>query len=122
MERILLAISLLWALSACSSGSADCTQGETRCQGSVIQTCVDGSWQDFQDCAEQDRICELEDGTAACADGPACTDGERRCYEDRVERCAGGAWDLEQDCAASGQVCEQTGSQAACAEGPACTD
>lgn len=36
--------------------------GTVRCDGEVIQECVDGYWEDIEDCEAEERVCHEEMG------------------------------------------------------------
>lgn len=62
-----------------------CSSGETRCSGSVVQTCQNGQWRDIQRC------------DAGCSGGScvrACNPGSTRCVGDEQQTCGstGGGW------------------------------
>ena len=68
-----------YAVCMCDDGFAgvDCSQCDpsfqyARCDGSVVQNCVGGTWQDETDCAVDGQVCV--DG--ACASGDLCPDGQ----------------------------------------------
>jgi hypothetical protein len=55
------------------SESSGCTDGETQCDGSTFQTCVDGEWQDTEEC---DLACDPDLGCTLCEPGEAYCDGD----------------------------------------------
>ncbi len=60
-----------------TDADGDCTEDATRCQGDMIEKCVDGLWQDWTDCAAQNKNCALVGGESTCIEdggGDADTD------------------------------------------------
>ena len=128
-----------------SSGSAVCvagctsdctTEDDTRCSGTVIQTCTAVGdclrWVAGTDCADTDEFCDDTAEPATCTDSctPTCTTaGDTQCNtaEDAIETCTdvGGCllWQETTDCTATSQVCDATGGTAACVDAcvPDCT-
>ncbi|MBN2495731.1 MAG: PPC domain-containing protein [Deltaproteobacteria bacterium] len=105
---------------ACDDSGADavcvgggCTDGETRCDGDVVQTCADGAWGDTQDCAATGQTCDDSGADAVCV-GETCTNGETRCDGNVVQTCTDHAWVDTEDCETSGQVCDDSGADAIC--------
>ena len=45
-----------------------CTEAETRCQGDLVQKCVNMVWKDGEDCSTQDKTCLLKEGAATCVE------------------------------------------------------
>ena len=62
------ALSLLTvaALVACGETEAEaepeCDDGAQQCDGDVVQYCVEGLWEDTQDCAADGLMCHAELG------------------------------------------------------------
>lgn len=83
---------------------AGCHDGESRCQGAVIETCSGGVFVTDLDCAASGSICELRDGTATCV-GSDCDEGTTRCQGSTLETCSDGSWGSGINCAADGRVC-----------------
>ncbi len=57
----------------------DCTTGDTQCDGTVIQNCVAGEWQNGDDCADDNETCQAgacvcipDCGNRVCGMDPAC--------------------------------------------------
>lgn len=127
---------LSYLLAACGDGSAGpadddavspkCASAETRCSGSILQTCDGTAWRDTQDCASAGGGCTTDAAGASCTidDSNDCTEGTTRCVSDVVETCSQGGWELTQNCASTGRVCTMTASSASCteeSEPPECT-
>lgn len=56
-------------LPACSDDDDDvpeCTNGATRCSGTVVDTCTGEAWVPGDDCADQQGTCEVVAGVAQC--------------------------------------------------------
>jgi len=113
--------------AVCAAGcTPTCTsEDETRCSGTVIQTCtdVDGCllWQDGTDCADTSEVCDDTAEPAVCAAGctPTCTsEDETRCSGTVIQTCTDVdgclLWQETTDCAATGQVCDDAGGTPAC--------
>jgi hypothetical protein len=79
----------------------DCTDGETRCNGDVVEECVGGAWQTDVDCADNGQTCQ----NGECVGGQECTPGESRCDGTVVQNCVGGSWQDGTDCADNGEEC-----------------
>jgi hypothetical protein len=56
----------------------ECEDGESRCDGDMVQRCEDSCWQDWDDCAAQNTPCAVIQGEAQCigSDSDADTDNE----------------------------------------------
>ena len=48
--------------AGCDGGEACTTEGEMQCDGDVLQECVDGKFEDNEDCAEDGRMCMADMG------------------------------------------------------------
>ena len=46
----------------------DCGSGEYQCDGTIMQKCENGMWEDYLDCADQGQICTSAMGYAECID------------------------------------------------------
>ncbi|MBW1809831.1 MAG: hypothetical protein JRJ87_16665 [Deltaproteobacteria bacterium] len=114
---IVLEILLAWAVfSGCgSSQQGVCIDSESRCNGSIIETCEGGVYLSGINCNDSERNCEIVGGVAECVERtPVCSAGQSRCSQDVVENCSAGAWTTGQDCSLTNQVCEiNSNSQAA---------
>ena len=75
-----------------------CTDGETRCEGNVVQTCATDTWTATTDCTITGQTCQVDNGVAQCQGGVTCTDGETRCEANWVETCANNTWGQTTDC------------------------
>ncbi len=125
-------VASLFALTACSGSDASCNLADTRCSGSVVQTCAgDAVWTDTIDCTSFSQVCTEQDGSATCTaegsdggtgrDAGTGSDGgsgvcmalDHRCNGNVYERCnaLGTAWMADQDCNPAGQMCQTTGRQ-----------
>jgi hypothetical protein len=60
MRGIVLLLPLLGV--GCEGGEDCTTEGEFRCDGDVLQECVDGSFEDNEDCADDGMMCHAEMG------------------------------------------------------------
>ena len=119
--------------AVCAAGcTPTCTsEDETRCSGTVIQTCtdVDGCllWQETTDCAATGQVCDDAGGTPACVTPcvPDCTTaGATQCDGSVIETCTdvgGGClrWVAGTDCATTADYCDMVGGAATCLT---CTD
>ena len=86
---------------ACEADNT-CTDGDARCDGNVIQTCVAGAWENGTDCATNNQVCV----NGQCEASGTCTEGDKRCNGDTVQTCdANNTWQDGTDCSANGQVC-----------------
>lgn len=60
MNKYLLALSLL---AACGDKDEDaCVDGATQCDGDFLQTCLDGVFEDTEDCTESGLVCHEDHG------------------------------------------------------------
>ncbi len=67
-------LMILLALAACEDEVEEaCTDGEARCDGDVLQECIDEGWEDLDDCAVDGLVCHEEMGH--CMDPDATTGG-----------------------------------------------
>ncbi|MBW2704002.1 MAG: hypothetical protein JRF33_24540 [Deltaproteobacteria bacterium] len=111
----------------CSGGCENlCTEGDTRCSGTIIQGCIMGLldctvWSDLSDCADLDTLCELTGGVAYCTQPcvPACTLGDGRCWGTVAQACVPDAdncpaWSAGTECADTSQVCVEALGSASC--------
>ncbi len=127
-----LAVSVLWlsgalALGGCAAAGGnkatpdggddtestddECEEGATQCEGTVFQTCVDGEWQDTEEC---DGVCDPELGCLVCTPGEAYCEGSTSmvCNED------GTGW-IEEECdPLLGLICDESSGlcEGVCAE------
>lgn len=108
--------------------SDECSmEGETRCYGTLIETCTVGSegcndWVGGTDCMDTERLCDDSGESAACVEG--CTDAcltvdETRCTGTMIQTCTVGEdgcndWVDSADCNDTAQVCDDAGEAAAC--------
>ncbi len=119
----------------CSRTCSDaCTaEGDTRCDGTVIQTCAPGEkgclgWVSGTDCSVYDEVCDMEEGQARCTVvcEDECTDqGSTKCGGTFILTCAVNYygcfyWEYGRDCADSGLICDDTVGYAYC--GPCIPD
>lgn len=49
-----------------SEKNARCADGKSRCNGTMIQHCTGGVWEDYSDCKVVQQACGLQTGTAVC--------------------------------------------------------
>lgn len=115
-------------ISTATGASCDCkdqcSAGDTRCEGPVIESCAAGSgcmvWKASTDCSKSGQTCDDAAGDATCIDGCDVCDtvGETRCSGESVQVCtliAGcKSWMTTVDCAQNGQTCSSTNGSAAC--------
>jgi len=107
--------------------SSECSiNGETRCQGEVVQSCTsdtDGClyWQDGEDCATLDNYsCDDNTEPAVCLEGctDKCTASETQCSGTMIQDCTlvGECyfWTDLDDCADSSQICSDSSGSAGC--------
>ncbi len=116
----------------CSDTCQDaCTDGETRCQSTVLQSCQMGEngctqWKDNQDCAVNSLTCMLSGSEYACVDTCTheCTIGEGdRCDGTTSQTCTTDGngcrvWQDIEDCSTTGRLC----SAGSCTCVNECTD
>ncbi len=68
MRHLLLSLLPLFIAVGCGDKDDDtaggsCSTDEVQCtDADVLQTCVDGAWEDTEDCAEQGLMCHEEMG------------------------------------------------------------
>jgi hypothetical protein len=61
-----------FCLQNCSAHGGVCVEGETRCEGNIVQICVNGTWIDAIDCAAQAQVCANGDCTDPSQLGDFC--------------------------------------------------
>jgi hypothetical protein len=78
-------------------GDGSCTEGDTRCDGVVYESCADGVWVGEEDCAESGLVCDEDLG---CVE---CLPGRRYCDDQRSMLCDpdGSGGTLAEDCSAT---------------------
>jgi IgGFc binding protein len=90
-----------------------CTEGQARCQGTVLQTCTaSATWQTTADCSASGNTCST--ALAACV---TCNPGAMECQQQTVVTCdsAGQTWVPGQACDTSqGYACRQGACQNLC--------
>jgi hypothetical protein len=111
----------------CTCQDVCSTLGDTRCQGTVVQTCSTAAsgcldWADTQDCADDGLSCSLVSGEAQCTEG--CTDeceyqDQGQCSGDIIQTCNMGAdgclhWEDVTDCSLTLQACDDTSGTPEC--------
>ncbi len=47
----------------------NCKEGQTQCQGDLVQVCQEEAWVDTEDCAESGLTCGVSEGMAQCLEG-----------------------------------------------------
>jgi len=115
--------------AVCAESCSDrCTQGETRCNGDVVEGCATAAsgcldWIPGANCADNGQICSDASGTAGCY--APCTDAcdtvdATRCQGEAVQTCRVGndgckAWVVSEDCSTNNQYCVESGGSASCA-------
>ena len=62
--------------------TGECANGFERCDGDIVQLCVDNSWHDWDDCSSKNAECILDGGEAVCSDIFCSPD--HLCYEERA--------------------------------------
>ena len=80
---------------------ASCTDGETRCNGDVVEECIGGAWQQDVDCTDNGQTCQ----NGECVGGQECTAGDSQCDGTVVQNCVAGSWVDGTDCADNGEEC-----------------
>ena len=107
-----------------------CIEGEARCDGTVVQTCVlfgESScfaFEDGEDCADDEKVCEEGgDGSAACICPDACIEGLTRCEGTMIQTCVPEeetgctVFEDTRDCADDELFCDDSSEPAVCTEG-----
>ena len=100
-------------------------EGDTQCNGDVVETCSlqpDGcfDWEATQDCSLTGDECAVEGTTALCVCTDHCpAEGETQCQGDWVQTCEEGAsgcleWGDTLDCSLTQDVCDVAGGVAQC--------
>lgn len=57
MIRSTLAVALLTLLAACGGAEDECTADTHSCDGDILRVCVDGAWEEEEDCSAAAQIC-----------------------------------------------------------------
>ena len=99
-----------------------CDPDETKCSGDVVLKCnADGQWENFENCATDDKICVFESDVAAC-EFPPCTPDDKKCVGTEVQKCNSSAvWEVEVDCNNESKICKDNGTTVECIIPPVCT-
>ena len=71
MKTITWTLTLACLIAACDN--TECTEGELRCTGDVLETCTQDGWVESQDCAAEGMMCHEEMGH--CMPAPEDTAG-----------------------------------------------
>ncbi len=66
--RILVVLGLAGVISACGDESETCVTSTWRCDGSVLQTCSGGEWEDVEDCSEAGALCSASEEECVLVD------------------------------------------------------
>ncbi|GEM_PF-6169531 len=98
---------------------AECTDGDFRCSGQVLQNCSAGKWSDYQTCPQN-----CDSAQKKCIGNETCSGGEYRCNGKVLEICASNAWSTVDNCSsicdAGLKKCIQCKVDADCASGNRC--
>lgn len=72
LSCLMMMLFVIGSMLSCSDDDGkDCITGDSRCSGTVLQKCVDGYWKTYEDCADQNMVCEKGDDEYECFDIPA---------------------------------------------------
>ena len=63
---LVLAIASLFVFAATGCPAPECEDDEQQCDGDLIQTCVDGTWGDAEECPAMESCMEMESGLQHC--------------------------------------------------------
>ncbi len=107
----------------------DCTViDDTQCQGEIIQTCTSDDddclfWQDGQDCAADEKVCDDLAEPAICKEdcNNNCEEGASQCSGSTIQICTllddnCTYWVDDANCTDSDQICSDTSGTASCYE------
>jgi len=64
-----LAASGLAALALFACPASECTDGEERCDGMMIQTCENGTWGEAEECEGTMSCMTMDSGVEHCMEG-----------------------------------------------------
>jgi len=63
-------VFLVLSVVGCGDKDSACDDGAMGCDGDVLQTCADGSWETTEDCSEEGMIChDMGDDSHCMPDG-----------------------------------------------------
>lgn len=82
--------------------AAVCTEDAWRCQGSALEWCHGGAWEEVVDCAAEGGSCqpaETREGFA-CLTDDSCSGNVTRCQGQLLQACSDGAWQDVETCPA----------------------
>ena len=96
--------------------SGECTSGEFRCEGSVLDECQAGKWVKIEGCGTV-KICNADRGRC-----DECQPGQARCLGKEVHKCDDGEWFVALICSESRTCVEEGAFCAACGAGDAYCD
>ena len=127
--------AVLIASGCGGGGGTSCTDecetlDETRCYGSIIETCMEDTdgcnvWSAGTYCDDTGQFCDDSSGTPECVfecSDECSTDGESMCSGTLIVTCGAGAdgcldWEDGVDCGDTDQLCDDGGDAPACVDG-----
>ena len=59
-----------------SAKGEDCDDDDSRCRENMVQTCANGTWEDYDDCEAQGKTCTIIKGQADCVDKESIDGGD----------------------------------------------
>ncbi len=72
----------------------DCSEGEAKCDGSVLYVCDAGWWKLSSDCTDSGLLCTQKEKTASCVE-KKCDEGWKMCDGQYLNTCSGNAYQSE---------------------------
>lgn len=96
----------------------ECTENEMKCDETVLMWCQNGKWTKVKDCADEEKICGVEENVTKCIkEVIKCTENEEKCSGTKIQKCdSDGVWQDVEDCSDNSQTCSDG------TDGPECTD
>ncbi len=76
IQHLVFLLFLLLAISCGTSGGGPCIDGQTQCDGQMVQQCSGGTWMDWTDCGIVGGVCTWREGEAVCHEGSTDADSD----------------------------------------------
>ncbi|MBR4986159.1 MAG: hypothetical protein IKY83_10535 [Proteobacteria bacterium] len=95
--------------NASKTGCGVCQNGQTRCAGNLIETCVDGGF--LSKACDTGSHCEIQNDKALCVPS-VCEPGQRKCSNNVIYKCENYKWVIKTAC-----ICTEVNGEVKCSDG-----